>query len=208
MKALYLVAAAVLLGACAPATPTAPQGGAEASPSPSVMPSPSAVKIKIKAAVIKGSGEIVPAARTMLLIAPYNLAQVKADLAVKNAAGPKPDGNAKELKRSCPEDADWTLCLTDEEKLADAIDAWEKVAYAGLDEAIKEASNGLTTKSLTTDFDGEAEVELTPGMWYVTGHYALLQGKSNVYWIGTPMKVEEGMTKFELSNDNGEVINL
>lgn len=89
------------------------------------------------------------------------------------------------------------------------IPEWEKKAYAGLSEHLKqiEKETGRELVKFTTDLSGEAEIKLAPGDWYFDGSYSILQGKSNVFWIDTKFVVDEDTKKIELSNNNGEVIN-
>ncbi len=90
-----------------------------------------------------------------------------------------------------------------------AQEEWRNKADQGYDEAIEAAQKeaGREPVTVKTDLSGEATLELAEGQWYITGHYSLNSGKSSIYWIDIPFKVDAKTEKIELSNDNGDVLN-
>lgn len=159
-------------------------------------------KFNLNVAVIRGSGDVIPVARTKFIFQSYNSDVVIKVVESKNNAGPKPTMDDNKYKTDCRY-AD--LCLTDYNKYFEDYNIWEKNAHAGLDQAYREANNGINSIEVTTDLTGEAEVELYPGTWYIYGDYET--SLSRVYWTDVRIVVNDSLKKFELSNDNGSVYN-
>jgi hypothetical protein len=183
------------------------------SPIPSSLPVFGAkVKFSLKAAVIKGSGDIVPVAREDFTAYSYpNRAlydSVKAEISKKNNAGPEPDISDPKYKTKCTNIGSTPFCTTDYDAWTAESSAWRKKDGEGFIEAYSsasaKASNGIKSVSVKTDLKGEAEIELPSGIWYFSGSYS--NSVSSVYWTDVKVDVKEGMKTIEFSNDNSSNI--
>lgn len=223
MKKSTIVAAILLLTGCSAQTAAelakqvsanlASPGALPTNFSPSAQPSSgnassalapvaTAVKVSvpIKVAVIRGSGDIIPAANSSFHATPYNGTQIRKDLALKNNAGPEPKIDDQVFKTKCTTIGSSPFCTADVDAYMKASADWNKKAYAGEEDARKKASNGLEMVSVKTDLSGEGVFELVPGTWYFSGSYK--NSVSSVYWFDVPVTVKPGMGKVEFSNSN------
>ncbi|MGV3525430.1 MAG: hypothetical protein ACO1RX_14465 [Candidatus Sericytochromatia bacterium] len=168
------------------------------------------VNVNLKAAVIKGSGDIVPVARTEFMLYPYSTTKIREEIEAKNNPGPEPSMSDKKYKnRDCTMIGSSEFCYTNYEQYEADSKAWKEKAHAGLDEAIAEAKEKAGTSAITvqTDLEGEATIEIPVGKWYVSGRYSLLGGDSRIYWSDVEFNIDSKTQKIELSNDNGEIFN-
>ncbi|HEY9839299.1 MAG TPA: hypothetical protein V6D23_02490 [Candidatus Obscuribacterales bacterium] len=132
---------------------------------------------------------------------PYNLSQLQQELAVSNAAGPRPvapkQGDAKYQieQKVCTGSGCTTELAVDTEAYARDLERynqtllpdWEEKAYEGLDAAIDKASDGLDTLKFTTDANGEADLKLPAGTWYFNGKYST--SGTQVVWDSIPFTI-------------------
>lgn len=158
------------------------------TPKPQPTPQPAMVKMTFRAAIILGSGDIKPVPREDFLACPYSEEQVAAGLKAMNAPVKEPEKT--DYTDPGEHEKDWN--------------AWR----SGRNKLIKDVSNGRTCVTLKTDLRGEATISLPVGTWYMNGYYSINGGKSNVFWTDVRVDVTKDTTVIELSNDNGEVINV
>lgn len=197
-----------IIASCAAPSPSTPQTTSSASVS-----NPHAVqkvKVKLKAAVIKGSGDLVPVARTKFNFDPVDTVAITKEIEVKNGAGEMPGILDKKYQTvNCQMIGTTNFCSTDFNQYDADTKAWEAKAHVGLQDAIDAARKkaGASVVSVQTDLAGEATVEIQPGKWYVFGSYELLGGQSRINWVSVEFDIKADTEKIELSNDNGSVHN-
>lgn len=165
-------------------------------------------KLKLKAAVVRNSGDILPVARTEFRITPYSYTAVQKQVRAKNNPGPEPQyDDTKYKKQQCL--SNFCYDSTDFEKYTSDREIWRTAADKGLPEAIEQAlkASGRKAVMVKTDLSGEASLELTQGIWYVSGSYSTNAGKSSLYWSDVELTVGPETDSFELSNDNADVFN-
>lgn len=171
----------------ASATPEpTPSPSSEASPLPTQTAAPATnVSVQFRAAFVNTQREVVPAANTEFKILPYPLEALRKAQAVKNNAPEKPvppDQNDPKYQRS------QKVCTSTECTVSKTFDsaayqadvktyedttlpAWESQAYQGLDAVLAQEAQGRTPQTITTDANGEADLNLLTGRWYVSGSY-------------------------------------
>ena len=121
---------------------------------------------------------------------------ITAEVEKKNQAGPAPTISA-------------TASTEQFDKFHQDLKVWEEKAHKGLDEAIdaERKVHGYSMK-VQTDLNGEATVSVSPGKLYVSGFFELLGGRTSIGWRNVEFDIKADTEKIELSNDNGDVVNL
>lgn len=176
--------------------------------------STSALKLLFKAALIRKNGEITAIPRTEFIIRPYNQRKIRANLLLKNNPPVKPvdptvrNGDLKPCNNPAldePACADYRLLRqTYREQL---LPEWERLAYQGEDAEIARLALTRSNVSVKTDLNGEAQIQLAPGVWYVSGYYQLLDGRHSLTWDSTPIEIKADSQRLEVSNENARVLN-
>lgn len=176
--------------------------------------SSSAIKLLFKAAAIRKNGEIIPIPHTEFTIRPYNQRKIRANLLLKNNPPVKPvdptvrNGDLKACNNPAldePSCADYRLLLqTYREQL---LPEWERLAYQGEDAEIARLALTRSNVVIKTDLNGEASIQLVPGVWYVSGYYQLLDGRHSLTWDSTPIEIKADSQRLEVSNENARVLN-
>ena len=173
------------------------------------------VKFKIITGIIQEGGSIIPVARTTFEIRKFSSTEIK-KLIEKDKEKTKPTYEnlsliyASECEQKIGSPAQKKLffrrCVNS--KLDVEMNKWKKEVDSEfniqLEKKFKQFPETIFVK---TDLSGQAVVELNPGIWYINGSYSYLQQKSNIFW-DVKVEVKPGLDKIELSNDNGEIINL
>jgi hypothetical protein len=198
------------------ATPPPPEPTPIPTPTPTPVPTPTPTptpvpvyKLHIHAAVVKGSGDVVPVARTQFVMAPYNIGEIRSGLKPSSEAGRRPQLFDAKYETDCVTVGDNPpICLPDPAKFKPDLAAWEAIPFVGQIDEEKRIAGGRQGFSFMTDLNGEADITFGPGRWFITGDYAILQGTSKVTWLELPVPADGTSSKFELSNDNGIVVNF
>lgn len=178
---------------------------------PSASPGTATSTLTFRARVISGDRQVLPVIQGSFTAHPYNLAQLRSDLIVKNKVESKPvapqqtDAKYRQEQKICSGSG----CTTEQTVNMDAyredlsrytssiLPDWERRAYAGLEEAIRTAANGRESLNFTTDSNGEATLRLPLGNWYFNGRYSA--NGSVVVWESIPFDVSATTTSIELT---------
>lgn len=186
--------------------------------------SSSQVKVKFRAVLIRKDGEQIPVARQDFSIRPYSMAKIRSELEKKSAAGKMPESPSQpyppqplitgsfeytkyeEAKKKYDQEVkeyeeaknryEQELIAYREKTLPD----WQKKVYAGLQDEVKRVSSGKSDVDFKTDLDGNAEISLAPGTWYISGSYDT--GGIFARWNEAPIEITSETKEFELSNDS------
>lgn len=91
------------------------------------------------------------------------------------------------------------------QKYQSQYNAWVEKSETHLDQILVEKLKQGKLVRVQTDLDGRAEVNMTPGKWFLNGGYS--NAVSEVYWQDVPVEVDAQHPHFELANDLGRVEN-
>ncbi|PKL75626.1 MAG: hypothetical protein CVV27_14375 [Candidatus Melainabacteria bacterium HGW-Melainabacteria-1] len=164
-----------------------------------------------RARVITEGREVLPVIQGNFTAHAYNLAQIKQDLALKNKVEARPlapsqaDTKYQLEQKVCTSSGCTTEQTVDVEAYRVDFDRynqsvlpdWEARAYAGLEAAISQASEGHSSLSFSTDSNGEAALRLPYGTWYFNGRYSA--NGSAVVWDSIPFVITENTRSVELT---------
>lgn len=189
---------------------------------------PKEVTLKLVAGLIRNSGDVVPVSRTQFIFTQFNMLEIRKNLESRPGIPPKPldPFPAIEAVSKCRSDClipttkpNWKGCLkicgdavplevvsSLLDKHQKAMTDWESIAWSGDTEEAAKVST-VPPVNTVTDLSGESTVVLPPGTWYVSGTTSINSGKSRITWLFVPFVIKDGVTKIELSNDNGDVLN-
>lgn len=157
-------------------------------------------KFKIKAAIIRSNGDIIPGAKIHINFWGYDRhALQKKYLEINNPTQEKPTPKDSKYKIDCGAIVPGH-CGEDFDSYDKDFKEWEKIAYKGMDEEIKEIDKTHKYYSVDTNLSGEATMKLPKGLWYIFASWE--NSTSHVYWFYTPLDVTEDLDLFEISNDN------
>lgn len=163
-------------------------------------------KIAFRAAVMRGSGDLIPVSRRTFTASPYDEKEVLAEALKISNPGPSPAPVSKPLTS----DADYVKKYEQWREYDSSLGAWKARAYStreAADLAVQKRylQKGLKPLVFETDLDGKAEINLSPGLWYFTGNFKL--ATQSIFWNDVAVIVSKDKKTIELSNDNGEIIN-
>lgn len=140
------------------------------------------VKLPVRAALIRGSGDIAPVARTSFYWLKTDPSPIYISLF-----------KARKFNDPTP-----TLENTDTtEKFNEFIREMEISRYIVFAE---ELSRTPGVKIMKTNLEGKGEISLPEGEWWVVGGYST--SFASLYW-SQKINIKKGMDALELSNDNG-----
>ncbi len=178
---------------------------------PSVSPGTATSTLTFRARVISGDRQVLPVIQGNFTANPYNLAQIRQDLVVKNKVEARPvapqqtDPKYRQEQKVCTGSG----CTTEQTVNMDAyredlsrynssiLPDWERRAYAGLEDAIRVAASGRESLNFTTDSNGEATLRLPLGNWFFSGRYSA--SGNVVVWESIPFDVTGSTTSIELT---------
>jgi hypothetical protein len=157
-----------------------------------------AATVELRAAVIKGNGDIKPAARQDFTLYPdagiYTESQFRA--VARAAKLDAPDG-AKYVSTRLLHDDLVKETKVDKDGFEKAFSDWK----VNVDLAAYKKSN-RKMRTIKTNLDGKASVALEPGHWVISGEYK--DGFANLHWLHK-FEVKGKRIEIELSNDNSGV---
>lgn len=195
-----------------PTASTEPSPSPLATASPVATPSPESqpVKLTFRARVITEAREVLPVKSTFRA-EPYDLPAIQQELAAKNKVELRPQqpqaGDAKYQleEKICNSNGCSTETRVDNAAyqadfdyyLTRSLPEWEGRAYQGLDQRLKLAADGRESLSFSTDINGEANLTLLSGRWYITGTYTA--GNSAVRWESVPFDITAKTRAIELT---------
>lgn len=211
MRSLY-ICVLILLAMTATQSPMSAKNLIKSSEKTKVAPK---IKFKLTTGLIKENGNIIPVARTTFVIHRFSSSDLKRKIE-KEKEDSKP--TFEKLSQVYSSECAQSVGSPAQKKLL-----FNRCVYSKLDVEMKKWKNEVDsefeirfqdklkqqpeTVTIKTDLSGQTMIELNPGIWYIKGSYSYLQNKSNIYW-DFKVDVKPGLEKIELSNDNGEIINL
>lgn len=163
--------------------------------------------ISFKAAVIKGSGDITPVARTEFTFRKYDVHSLISSYTINNKLPAKPSSIDSKYSSYCGTYVNNnTVCVIDFPAFTIDLTTWYKDNFSNFKNEQKKASNNVGPISIKTDLSGEATVNLDDGQWYITGNYS--NSLSLVSWQSSPITISKDTKKIEMSNDTGKIVDL
>lgn len=159
------------------------------------------IKFSLRVAIVRGDGTILPVPRTDFVISSIKKKREKEKSKENNI------NQQNELKNI-------VLKMYESEcqpKNAKYSDTYKKILF---DQCIEDKINFEKQMSqsngssflIKTDLSGHAKIELTPGVWYINGSYTYASSRNSIIWVDVPIFVNNNLIEFELSNDNGEIV--
>jgi len=197
-----------------------PEGQPNPSSTPLPTPSPvfgnanggseQQVTVSFRARVITDNRQVLPVVNANFTADPYNLQQLRQELAARNNAGARPqapsqsDAKYQVEEKVCNSSGCTTREGVDMEAYQEDLSRyhnsilpeWEARAYAGLEAARTEAAQGRQSLSFSTNERGEATLRLLTGTWYFNGRYST--SGTVVVWESVPFEILPATRSVEL----------
>jgi len=179
-------------------------------PEPVAPPAPNPVRFTLKVRVVVKDDVVAVGGRSFRL-EPFDLRKVREELMSRPGV---PDDPLEGLERALQSCFDVCLGPECEEICGERYEAkkpawkakrsaWRKVAFAGLKEAIAQATpDGMKATTVKTNRKGEATLSLLPGTWFLSGTFRGFD------WRYVPVEVTEGMTEFVLDEENEQTTRM
>ncbi len=165
------------------------------------------IKVKLVVAVIKSDGSVHPVPRTNFEINQYKVSEIENKIIKDNKE--KIDKLSDIVMKNCKfrlgyyaRDNEMADCIVKDTKRAIEI-----AIAPDLNKALAEMRKKYPVSlKLKTDLSGTATIEIQPGTWFISGEYSFSDGAKNsrINW-DQKIEVKQGLEKFELSNDNGNI---
>lgn len=167
------------------------------------------MSVLFRASYVNDKREVIAVPSTIFTLNPYEINKIKAEVATQNKVEPKPvSPSPTEAKYQTT-----TVCTSSGCTVENRFDSaafqrdieiyqtktlpdWEKRAYQGLDAALQAVSQGRQPLTLTTDANGEANIKVSPGTWYISGTYSAATG--NVSWQDVRFDISTSTARIEL----------
>lgn len=160
--------------------------------------------VSFRAAVMRGSGDLIPVSRQSFIASPYDEKEILDETIKLSNPGPSPSP----VKKPLSDDPDYLKKYSEWRDYDSTLEAWKKKAYstqeAGTIEVQRKYSRkGLSAVTFKTDLDGKAELQLAPGIWYISGSFKL--ATQTILWKDVSVIISKDKKSIEISNDTALV---